>query len=411
MEDSGRPGAEGLKALFDLAIIGGGPAGTAAAIAARRRGLSVAIWERDRFPRDKVCGEFISAESLPLLREQIPEALARGAVMRRAEFVPGNGRAYAFNLSSPACGLSRWAMDEALWRAARASGAQTLEGTAVRGVHRSNGPGAAWEIESDNQEQHFGRALLVACGRWWWLDGFPSPARNGRGGAASRWIGAKAHFAGVAHRDAVEMYFFPGGYCGLTPIEGSLYNACCLVHSRRVRESRARGAADFTSWANAVARHPALEARLGGAIQASDTVTTAPVRLARRHSDHEGALLAGDAAGFLDPFTGDGISQALHAGRLAAECVATARGGGMGGGDAEHVAASYRRGLAHAVWRSYAVAGLVRALVRAPAAVQSAAAAAVPFLGPRLLAATRWQDSGNRTQRIGNNGRSATQND
>ncbi|MGH7247800.1 MAG: NAD(P)/FAD-dependent oxidoreductase, partial [Pseudomonadota bacterium] len=130
--------------MNDLAIIGGGPAGTSAAITARRRGLSVAIWERDRFPRDKVCGEFISAESLPLLREQIPEALARGAEVQGAEFVPRSGRAYAFNFSSPACGLSRWVMDEALWQAARASGAQTLEGTAVRGVCRANGPSSAW---------------------------------------------------------------------------------------------------------------------------------------------------------------------------------------------------------------------------------------------------------------------------
>ncbi|HEV2177855.1 MAG TPA: FAD-dependent monooxygenase [Terriglobia bacterium] len=392
--------------MLDLAIIGGGPAGTAAAIAARRHGLSVAIWERDLFPRDKVCGEFISPESLPLLRQQVPAALARGAVVRGAEFVPTSGRAYSFTFSSPACGLSRWAMDEALWHAARASGAHTLEGTAVRGVRRRNGPGAAWEIESGDGEQHLGRTLLVACGRWWSLDGFPSPARTGQNGAVGRWIGAKAHFSGVAHRDAVEMYFFPGGYCGLTPIEGSLYNACCLVHSRRVRESAVRGASDFRRWINAAARHPALRARLGGAIQVSETVTTAPVRLARRHSNHQGALLAGDAAGFLDPFTGDGISQALHAGRLAAECVATARGGEMtdmtamtdrGSSDADPVASSYRRGLAHAVWRSYAVAGLVRALVRAPATVQSAAAAAVPFLGPRLLAATRWQEAGDGT--------------
>ncbi len=58
--------------ILDLAIIGGGPAGTAAALEARRHGLRVALWERDRFPRDKVCGEFISPEALPLLQSEIP---------------------------------------------------------------------------------------------------------------------------------------------------------------------------------------------------------------------------------------------------------------------------------------------------------------------------------------------------
>jgi flavin-dependent dehydrogenase len=100
-------------------------------------------------------------------------------------------------------------------------------------------------------------------------------------------------------------------------------------------------------------------------------------------------FLAGDAAGFLDPFTGDGISQALHSGRLAAEALAIAcrdeddSGAGM--------AHAYRQRLSSAVGRSYRVASLVRALVRAPAPVQQAAAAALPWLGPRLLAATRWR--------------------
>ena len=385
--------------MFDLAIIGGGPAGTAAAIAARRHGLSVGIWERDRFPRDKVCGEFISPESLPFLRAHVPDPVALGAEIRGAEFVPRSGRAYRLNFPSPALGLSRWAIDEALWRAAQASGADTREGAAVRGVWRvssSNGLSAAsapgWKIDFGAQEHAHSRALLVACGRWWSLEGFLSPAAVRNGQTVGRWMGAKAHFSGVAPRPTVEMYFFPGGYCGLTPIEGSLYNACCLIQSGRVRESGGRGAADFRRWISAAARHPALESRLAGAVQVSETVTTAPVRLARRHSEHAGALLAGDAAGFLDPFTGDGISQALHAGVLAAECVARAGSGEKDRRVGNRAVSSYRRALANAVWRSYAAAGMVRALVRAPVALQSAAARAVPFLGPKLLAATRWHE-------------------
>ena len=78
--------------MIDLAIIGGGPAGSAAALEARRRGLKVAIWERERFPRDKVCGEFVSAESVPLLKNVIPEVLQNASVITRAEFVSPRGR-------------------------------------------------------------------------------------------------------------------------------------------------------------------------------------------------------------------------------------------------------------------------------------------------------------------------------
>src|SRR5712692_5801304 len=121
---------------MDLAIIGGGPAGTSAALEARKRGLSVTIWERDTFPRDKVCGEFLSSEAIPLLEQEIPTALARGAIIRRAEFISRGARTYTFRLPSPARGLSRLVMDWALWQAVYAKGGQNHEGRVVRRIRR-----------------------------------------------------------------------------------------------------------------------------------------------------------------------------------------------------------------------------------------------------------------------------------
>jgi flavin-dependent dehydrogenase len=378
--------------LIDLAIIGGGPAGTAAALEARRPGMRVAIWERDRFPRDKVCGEFLSAESLPLLERDIPAALERGAAIRSAEFISCSGRIRAFSLPRPGRGLSRRLMDEALWNAAALAGTECREGEGVLRLRRldpTTDSGAAWELQSASGTLARTRALLVACGRWWTLEGFPSPARDKKNGAVGPWMGAKAHFQGVALRDAVEMYYFPGGYCGLAPIEDGHYNACCLVHRNLVRDSSASSFVDFAAWLKSVARHPVLETRLRGSQQASETVSTAPVHPARQSADHNGALLAGDASGFLDPFTGDGISMALHSGRLAAEEVANFRSNR--GLNPERVAENYRRRLSGAVRRSYLVAGALRALVLAPASVQSSAAAALPWMGTRLLAETRWR--------------------
>lgn len=381
---------------MDLAIIGGGPAGTSAALEALKRGLSVSIWERDTFPRDKVCGEFLSSEAIPLLEQEIPAVLARGAIIRHAEFVSRGARTYAFPLPSPARGLSRLVMDRALWQAVDAKGGQTYQGTVVRRIRRL-GPkqnrGANWELECGDDVSEKARSILVGCGRWWALKGFPSPAREGSAGGGP-WLGVKAHFSGVASRDAVEMYFFPGGYCGLAPIEDGLYNTCCLVHLSLIRESGSGGATNFAAWLRSLVRHPMLEVRLRAATQVSATVATAPVRPARRCADHEGVLLAGDAAGFLDPFTGDGISQALHSGRLAAQALAIACQNGDGPGAGAAMARAYRQRLSSAVGRSYRVASLVRALVRAPAPVQEVAAAALPWLGPRLLAATRWRAKG-----------------
>jgi flavin-dependent dehydrogenase len=375
--------------LIDLAIIGGGPAGTAAAIEARRRGLSTAVFERERFPRHKVCGEFISAESLPFLKAEIPHVLAAAASITRVEFVSARGKSRAFDLPAPARGLSRLLLDEALWEAAARAGADTNEGEKIRRVRRfSQGRETGWEIESEGGAVQRARALIVACGRWWKIEGLESPTAKARRGSRGVWIGAKAHFTGVEPKKAVEMFHFPGGYCGLAPVEGGIYNACCLVHRDLVRRVTGN-AKDFASWISAIARHPALNARLRPTIQTCETMATAPVRTERKLSAFDGALFAGDSKSFIDPFTGDGISMALQSGRMAAEELAKALTLGFSG--LGFVARSYERRLSESVRRSFAVARLLGTLVQAPSPLQHLAAGAIARLGPRLVEGTRWQ--------------------
>jgi flavin-dependent dehydrogenase len=378
--------------MMDLAIIGGGPAGTAAALESRRHGLSVTVWEMKRFPRDKVCGEFISPESIPRLECEIPDVLARASFITRAEFISPGARAQGFQLPVPARGLSRRALDAALWQAAARAGACIREGEAVQRV--SPLPECAeggWEIETVSGKVEYARSLAVACGRWWKIRGLDSPVGEERKNRAGHWLGVKAHFRGIATRRAVEMFYFPGGYCGLAPIEGGGYNACCLAHQSLARRAPAGGAKDFTGWMKAIARHAALNERLRDAVQEGETVTTAPVRPARRRAADGGALFIGDAAGFLDPFIGDGISMALHSGRMAAEVLAKDLRSKTP--DPQVAACSYETRLNESVRRSYAAASLLRALVRAPGALQTAAAALIPYFGARLLADTRWRVS------------------
>jgi flavin-dependent dehydrogenase len=375
--------------LIDVAIIGGGPAGSATALEARRRGLQAAVWERERFPRDKVCGEFISSESIPLLECEIPDAFARAPFITSAEFISPRGRAKGFQLPLPARGLSRGVMDEALWQAAARAGATMREGDCVKRAVRPSGGRGGWEIETVEGMVEQARALVVACGRWWRIEGLDSPAGEERNNPVGQWLGAKAHFRGMAPRRAVEMFYFPGGYCGLAPVEDGVYNACCLVHRGLASKAHAGATKDFAGWISAVAGHPALDRRLRCATQQSAMVTTAPVRPARRRAAHDGALFVGDAAGFLDPFTGDGISMALHSGRLAAEALAKTLESKTP--DLRISSRAYEARLNESVRRSYAVASLLRALVRAPGTVQTAAAAMIPWLGARLLAGTRWR--------------------
>lgn len=377
--------------IVDVAIIGGGPAGTAAALEARRQGLSVAVWERDRFPRDKVCGEFISPEALPLLQSEIPETVVRGAEIRDAEFVSARSGSRTFRLPRPALGLSRRLLDDALWKAVEAAGAETREGESIRKVRKLVSFGKeqnAWEIESAGGSARRARSLMVACGRWWAIEGFCSPARQGAFQVPGDWIGTKAHVAGIPRRGRVEMYFFRGGYCGLAPVEDGACNLCCLVRRERIRETATKDMQNFAGWLVQVARLPALEKRLSGAVQVSPVVTTAPVHLARRQAAQEGALMVGDASGFIDPFTGEGISMALHSGRLAAQAVVKSLIEGSGDDRAAEI---YGQNLSLAVGRSYRVAGLARSLLRGPLWLQGLVAAPLPWFGKRLVRETRWR--------------------
>ena len=376
--------------ILDLAIIGGGPAGTIAALEAQRHGLRVALWDRDRFPRDKVCGEFISSEALPILQNEIPETIATGAEIYGAQFVTHRGVSRTFDLPRPALGLSRRRLDHELWKSAEAAGVETYEGEAVRRVRApecGSKPAGAWEIQTAGCRRQ-ARSLIVACGRWWAIEALCSPA--GRLGLSGRgdWIGAKAHFAGIPRRDTVEMYLFRGGYCGLAPVEDGACNICCLVHRQQIRQMGLKVHEDFAGWLKQVSRLPALETRLRGAVQVSRVVTTAPVHLARRQAVQRGALMVGDASGFLDPFTGEGISMALHSGRLAARAVAVAL---LESFDAQTAAENYSRSLSNAVRRSYRIAAVARGLIQSPAWMRGLVTAPLPWLGRHLVRETRWR--------------------
>ena len=378
--------------MFDLAIIGGGPAGTAAALEARRCGLRVAVWERDHLPRHKVCGEFISAEALPWLQQVVPRTLERGSVIRDAEFVCENGFTRGFDLPRPARGLSRYWLDRALWSAAAENSAEVHEGQSIRAVRKLGGSQSdgGWKLESADGHTEKAKALIVACGRWWALEGFSSPIHERKPAGAGKWVGIKAHFAGVAPRGSVEMYLFRGGYCGLAPIEDGEYNVCCLLRRRCLRDVGMQGIENLAAWLVQVSCHAALAGRLQGAMQVSPTVTTAPVLLVRRQPAQEGALLAGDASGFIDPFTGEGISIALHSGRLAARAIAASLS--MGSGD-EHGAEIYRQSLRQAVRRSYKMATLARGLLHGSPWVQGLAATPLPWFGRWLFRETRWREA------------------
>jgi flavin-dependent dehydrogenase len=297
--------------MYDLTIIGGGPAGTSAAITAARSGARVLLLEKGRLPRHKVCGEFVSSESLGLLRTLLDSQ--HGALLVHALRIPQarvyvDGRVLTTAVAPPAASIARLDLDAALWELAEQSGAEVRPQTAALSISGA-GPfrvaTAAAEFES--------KAVLNTSGRWSNLNVAPS----GNGKRHKKWLGLKAHFAETAPDPSVDLYFFPGGYCGVQPVilggetaNHGRINVCAMVR------------ADLASTLPEVfSQHPTLYERSCRWQPLSEPVSTSPLIFRDPQPLQGQILLAGDTAGFVDPFVGDGISLALRSGSLATRCL------------------------------------------------------------------------------------------
>lgn len=299
--------------FFDLIVIGGGPAGTSAAISAARQGASVLMLERGRFPRHKVCGEFVSAESLSLLKDLLD--LQHTPLINDAIRIPRarmflDGRVLRATVGPPAASIARFDLDAALWHSAESAGVDARQQIAVQSVAGS-GP---FRIVAAGEEFET-RALINASGRWSNLNLAPPDY----GPRTEKWLGVKAHFAepefGKTTEPSVDLYFFEGGYCGVQPVALSGENS----GTARVNASAMVRADVASSLPEVFAQHPALRDRSRNWTPLSDPVSTSPLIFRNPRPERDGVLMTGDAAGFVDPFVGDGISLALRSGSLAAQ--------------------------------------------------------------------------------------------
>jgi menaquinone-9 beta-reductase len=290
---------------FDVAVIGGGPAGSAAAITAARLGSRVLLLERGRFPRQKVCGEFVSAESLSVLRTLLGDTqrdiLDRARKISAARLFIGR-RTVQIDVVPAAASITRFELDAALWAAAEMEGVDARSQTTVQ--HRIEGAGP-FTIAA-NSGTFEAAAVVDATGRWSNLR-----ANHHVNDSSAKWIGVKAHFAEAAPGASVDLYFFEGGYCGVQPIASGAVNACAMVRADVA-----------TTLQEVFAQHPALRERSAAWKQIGDAVSTSPLVFSSPQPIRNGIACAGDAAGFVDPFIGDGISLALHSGVLAGQWMA-----------------------------------------------------------------------------------------
>lgn len=364
--------------IFDLAVVGGGPAGCAASIVAARNGASVLLLERGRFPRHKVCGEFVSAESLSLLDSLLThdsrELIDNSPRIAETRIFLDDTVLRA-NISPAAASITRFDLDIALWNACRTNAVEIRSDAVVEKIQGS-GP-FQLDIAGEVLEA---RSVILASGRW---SNFTTPATRACL-ADQKWIGIKAHYYEHSPPASVDLYFFDGGYCGVQPVglnangAGTRINACAMV--------RADTASTLPEVFN---QHRALQARSRLWSVAMEPVATSPLVFHEPEPIYKSMLQAGDAATFVDPFIGDGISLALQSGALAAKCLLSFfRKESSLEQASTRYAHEYQRRLAP-VFRA---SSRLRGLLRLPQAVRKPALsvlARAPFLTSQLIKMTR----------------------
>jgi flavin-dependent dehydrogenase len=355
----------------DVLVVGGGPAGAAAAIRLARAGKSVVVVERSRAWHWRASGVFASPAVVPELRELGVDADALDQVARRIPAMrveTGSGVRFRLtygddgSAAAAAVGLDRSRLDPLLLELATRAGADVRRGVTARAV----GSGRA-RLDHDDV------APAVVIG----ADGLRSSVARAFDVAAEPPLGERAALSfhvvdpdPGGRRDA-RMIVFDGGYVGLAPVPDGRVNVGIVLAARRWRDQLAAEGAAAVAHAVLAAVPVADDDPVDWAdpgIRITDRIEgVAPVGARARRRSGPGWLLVGDAAGFLDPFTGEGLLRALRSAALGAACVDRHLGG-----DAEALV-GYARTIARRTRSKDLVSRVVQGFLRVPPAFDYAA--------------------------------------
>ena len=288
--------------LIDYLIIGGGVAGLAVANRLADLQCSSLLIEAGQYPSQKVCGEFLSPECLPILADWGIFPFCKTTQVKLFK----NHLSLNFSLPDAAAGMSRNELEESLLSRAQKKGCQVVCQCKVLEIKDFyQGSEKCYLVKASDGKVFKAQTLFIGAGRLVQSAGTSPPKMQ--------YMGFKAHFKGVDVENCLQMHLLPQAYLGIAQVEKEIVNVACLANIGS-EVARASSLEDY------LFSQPRIKALLAkGEIDSVGWLKTeVPGFTIKKTPDWENAYFIGDAAGTIPPATGDGLSMAITSGVLAA---------------------------------------------------------------------------------------------
>ena len=295
--------------VFDCAIIGGGLAGLTLSIQLANAGHSVVLFEKEKYPFHKVCGEYISMESYSFLeRLGMPLSQMELPMINEVSISSPNGNMLTRKLGLGGFGISRYTLDSALAKIVTAKGVMVLEETKVMDVAFDEN---IFSINTGKETY----SAKVACGTYGKKSSLDRllarPSMNGHSEKKKNYLAVKYHITIGPPANRIELHNFKNGYCGISKVDGDKYCLCYLTDSENLKEN---SNSIKQMERNVLMQNPFLKKYFSEAIFLNEQpYTISQLTFDKKSCVEKHMLMLGDSAATIAPLCGNGMSMAMHA--------------------------------------------------------------------------------------------------
>uniref|UniRef100_UPI00404AD0DA NAD(P)/FAD-dependent oxidoreductase n=1 Tax=Flavobacterium sp. TaxID=239 RepID=UPI00404AD0DA len=296
----------------EICIIGGGLAGLTAAIDLLNRNFKVIIFEKNEFPKHKVCGEFISNEVLPYLKNlRLDITSLQPTIINKTQLSTHSGKTITSILPLGGFGISRYNLDNYLYNKVLQLGGNVIKDSVISIDYSSD----SFTIVTQTNKIYTSKVVLGAFGKRSNLD---VQLKRKFIQQKSPWLAVKAHYTGKFPNNLVGLHNFEGGYCGISKVEKEAINICYLVRYESFKKYK--NIDDFQE--KVMFKNKNIEKILKeSTLLFENPLTISQISFESKPKVENHILMLGDAAGLIHPLCGNGMAMAIHSAKIASNLV------------------------------------------------------------------------------------------